>query len=177
MAEPSGEYQVDLSVDLSPIYGKIEDRQTIAISRPPADILERRLAECASDDAAARRRAAQDLAYFKDDGERVFPALIRCLDDADEGVRSAAVYSMGRYPEQIAEHPEAMIRVLGDERLDASRRGYAAYLLSEHGPLTEPARAALSAAKERASDDDRSRFASALERFEERAKARAAGGR
>ncbi len=171
VAEPSGEYQLDLSLDLSPIYGTIEDRQTVTVSQPPADILDRRLAECASDDAATRMFAVRDLAYFRENGDRVFPALARCLDDADGSVREAVVYSMGRFPEQIAQHSEAVMRALGDASMDASRRGYAAYLLSEHGPLTEQVSEALTAAAEAVGADEHDRFADALARFNARREA------
>ena len=78
VAEPSGEYEVDLSVDLSAVYSNLTDRQTLTITQPPADILDRRLAEVKSEDVNTRRAAVSDLAFFAKDGDRVFPALVAC---------------------------------------------------------------------------------------------------
>lgn len=129
-AEPSGEYEVDISLDLSAVYGKITDRRTITIEQPPDDILERRLAELKSKEADTRRTAVADLAFFGEDGDRVFPALVACLEDGDEEVRKGAVYSMSGYREQIDEQPDVIIGILKNKKFDGNIRAYATYLLS-----------------------------------------------
>lgn len=135
VAEPSGEYTVTCSVDLSPLFGKIVSEQTITITRPPNNILDQRLAELRSDDEQTSRTAAYDLAYFEDDGERVFPALRACFGKAEGSVKSAALSSMRTYTEQIAKHPDFFLEIVGNGKLSESDRSSAARYLAWHAPI------------------------------------------
>ena len=171
VAEPSGEHSVKIFLDLSPFYGKIEDERTVKIIRPPADILEQRLAELKSEDPQVRRTAALDLAYFQDAGDRVFPALTACLQDPEEQVRTYAVYSMGRYPKQVEKKADVFLEILRDESFSKNLKARCALLLGRYGPLTGEVEKALEKAGE-AFRGDRSALTVeyALKRFEARKK-------
>jgi len=134
VAEPSGEYSVNCSIDLSPLYGKIEERKSVAITQPPADILERRLAELDSKEANERIAAARDLAYFEGQGERAFPALLTCLEDPVESVATSALYSMNSYSDQIAKHHDVFLQMLRNQKTLPRFRDRAAYYLGRFAP-------------------------------------------
>jgi len=148
VAEPSGEYTVTCSVDLSPLFGKIVSEKEITITRPPADILEQRLGELRSDDYQIRLAAAYDLAHFDDEGERVLPALLSCFGSAEGSLRSAAFNSMGSYPEQIAAHFEFFLKIVRSKKEVDRLRSRAASYLAWHAPIDERVQKALEAANE-----------------------------
>ena len=112
VAEPSGEYLVHCTLDLSPHFGKLETKNTITLTRPPKNILDLRLAELKSGDKEVRLSAATDLYYFTDHGDRVFPALISLLEDPDEDLRQEALYAMGGFPDQIRDHMDLYIKIV-----------------------------------------------------------------
>jgi HEAT repeat protein len=169
VAEPSGEYQVRCSVDLSPAYGKIEGKKTVTITRPPEDILERRLEELASEDASVRRIAAMDLSFFPKNGKRVFPALLACLDEADESVRMNAIIAMNSFGDQIKRHSAILIKMLRNEKEQVYCRSRIAYYLGRHAPVSEEVEQALkaAAASVKGSNYEQS-FTYALERYKHR---------
>jgi HEAT repeat protein len=134
VAEPSGEFETKCSIDLSPVYGTIEETKTVTITQPPADILDKRLAELESEDAGVRSMAASDLAFFEGEGERVFPALVTCLGDGSEGVRTSALYSLYSYPEQIAANHGVFLKMVRDTELEGRFRERAAFYLGRFGP-------------------------------------------
>jgi len=148
VAEPSGEYTVTCSVDLSPLFGKIVSEKKITITQPPADILEKRLAELRSDNEQTRISAAHDLAHFQKDAERVFPALQTCFGSADDPLKNAAFNSMGSYADQIAVHFEFFIKILGDSKHHDSIRARTVMYLSGYGPIDPRIQTALDEAKE-----------------------------
>jgi HEAT repeat protein len=143
VAEPSGEYDLLCSVDLSPLYGKIEEKKSVAITQPPADILDRRLAELESEDVGVRSTAASDLAYFEGEGERVFPALLTCLDDPEEDVAQSALYSLYYYPVQIKAHTEYFLKLLCDMEKPQRFQERAAYYLGRYGDASAKVEKAL----------------------------------
>jgi len=148
VAEPSGEYTATCSVDLSPAFGTIVSERKITITRPPADILDRRLEELRSEDENTRRAAAIDLSYFENDGERVFPALLECFKSAKGPLRSTALLSMGSYPEQIAAQSALFVKLLLDEKESESIHRSAAYYLAQYAPIDGNVQKALDKTKE-----------------------------
>ena len=146
VAEPSGEYLVKCSVDLSPLFGKIEETKTIVLSRPPPGILDQRLAELRSDDINVKSLAASELGYFHKDGERVFTALAACFRSAPESLRNTIVYSMENYPEQIALRSTFFLEILGNNKYSDNLRKSAARCLSDSGPIDDAVEKALRAA-------------------------------
>jgi len=144
VAEPSGEYKVKFSVDLSPFYGLIKETRRLTITQPPADILEQRLDELKSSDASKRRAAAVDLAHFQDHADRVFLALIAAYNnDKQIGVRSAVVQSMGSFAAQIKKRPGVLISALCDKKMDQNLRVFAAFRLGHSGLLNDEVEKAL----------------------------------
>ena len=143
VAVPSGEYILDSSVDLSPLFEKIAVKNTVRIDQPPPDILERRLAELESDDGDVRNEAAMDLAYFEGEAARVFPALLAHLEDPVQSVRVNALEAMGHYSEQLGKHSKVFLKLLGDEEKELYMRSVVAEYLGRHAPLSEEVEKAL----------------------------------
>lgn len=143
VAVPSGEYTLASSVDLTPAFEKIESETTIRITQPPPDILDRRLGELESGDAEVRNKAAMDLAYFEEEGERVFPALLDHLDDPDQSVRVNVMEAMGYYPDQLRKHSKVFLELLRDRENEKYLRSVAAEYLGRHAPLKDEVRKAL----------------------------------
>lgn|GEM_PF-2414117 len=152
VAEPSGGYDLLCAVDLSPLYGKIEEKHSIVITQPPADILDRRLAELESENPVVRSTAVRDLAYFEGQGPRVFPALAACLDDPSEAVATSAIYSLYYYPEQIKANPACFLKVLRNREKPQQVRNRAAYYLGRFAPKNAQIEKALKKAVEALED-------------------------
>jgi hypothetical protein len=166
---------VTCTLDLSPAYGKIEEKKTVSITRPSPDILDRRLEELKSKNAGTRRTAAMDLSYFPEEEKRVFPALVACLDDADEGVRMNVLNSMGSYGNQIKQHASVLIELLENGKELEYCRGRAAYLLGMHAPVSEEVEKALTSAAEAMKGGTYEQYVmNALDRYRRRAQEDAA---
>jgi HEAT repeat protein len=152
VAVPTGSYELHASLDLSPVFGVVEHTETLTVDRPPADVLDQRLGELASEDANARRKAVYDLRYFPEDGERVVPAVVKCLSDLEESVRLAALSVLAAFPGEAAEHTDVFLGILcGTESASKYERGSAAYLLGRVAPASEEVEKAL---REAAASED-----------------------
>lgn len=143
VAVPSGEYTLASSVDLTPAFEKIESETTIRITQPPPDILDKRLEELESNDVEVRNKAAKDLAYFEEEGEHVFPALLAHLDDPDQSVRVNAMEAMASYPDQLKMHSKVFLKLLRDRESEKYLRSVAAEYLGRHAPLEDEVKKAL----------------------------------
>jgi len=171
VAEPSGEYEIACSVDLSPVFGKIENKTTVTITQPPADILDRRLKELESDDVDTGVKAARDLSYFEKDGARVFPALLAHLDDPDESIRMSVFSAMTRYTDQIKDHVDIFLEILGNKEESDYFRQMSASCVSYYAALSADVEEALKQALESYKGHDyESAFKYYLERYQERMK-------
>jgi hypothetical protein len=148
VAVPAGDYRVACSFDLSPLLGKVEGDFAVRIETPPPDLLERYLASLSSPDAGARREAVRELAWFGRDADRVVPALLAFHERASKDERVQALWSlMGEsFREEMAKHPEAMLRVIEarEDRVPGEIDA-AAFILAETAPWDERVERALAA--------------------------------
>lgn len=168
VAVPTGNYEIEASVDLSPLFGKIEHFGAVDVVLPSEKILNDRLAQLESEDVNQRRMALIDLRYFREDAEKVVPALVACLDDGEEVIRMVALSVLMAYPEQAAAHVERFYSMLESED-GVSVRGNAAYLISRVAPVSDRAEQALMNALESADENLKSRIESALTTYRRRA--------
>jgi HEAT repeat protein len=144
VAVPTGSYELRASLDLSPVLGVIEHAETLIVTRPPADILDRRLEELSSENGSVRRTAVYDLRYFPEDGERIVPFLLNCLKDREGSVRLAALSVLTAFPKEAAEHVDVYLAILGGgDAVVKYERASAAYLLGRVAPKSEEVEKAL----------------------------------
>jgi HEAT repeat protein len=169
-AVPSGEYEITVSIDLTPVFGKLELAQTRQIERPSADAFERRLKDLASEDPKVRRKAVAELPYFGAQRKRVGPAIVACLSDPDGIVRRMALATLQGFAKEAAEHADTILRILEDRNGRArGERTNAALLISRTTPPSDRALAALEGAlKDAASEWDKKIFQSALDAYRKR---------
>lgn len=167
---PAGQYDLEASIDLSPVLGKIVQLGTVDLVIPSEKILEERLTQLTSEDVNVRRAALIDLRNFREDGEAVFPKLMVCLDDEDSNIRMLTLSVMMAYPTQAAEHVDTFIEILlGDESVGLSEKSNAASLLAYYVPVSEKVGAALEKAYAAADDNLKLRMKRAVERYRQRA--------
>jgi len=170
VAVPTGEYDATAKVDLSPVLGVIENLISVEIRQPEGDVLATRLEELQSEEANVRRRAAIDLRYFPEDGEKVVPALLGRLDDESGYVRSASLSVLASYPEQAGKHADRFLSILeGGEKTTIGERLGAAHLLARTAPLDPRYEAALQAALKSATEIYQLSYQAALTNFRRRA--------
>ena len=170
VAVPTGHYDLEASVDLHPVFGKFEQLGTIDFVTPSERILEDRLAQLEADSVNARRAALIDLRYFREDGEKVFPKLMACLNDEDAGIRMIALSVMMAYPKQAAEHVDTFIEILlGDESVSMSEKSNAANLLGRYVPVSDKVGAALEKAWAGADENLKLRMKYAVDSYRKRA--------
>jgi hypothetical protein len=171
VAEPSGEYQVLCTLDLSPLCGKLETINEVTIIQPPADILDRRLAELNSEDENVRLQAVRDLYFFEDHGDRVFPALLTRYVDSGEAQRIEILSSMGSFPDHIKDHIDLFIEIVNNRDESGDVVDFAAYYLGQYGPRDDRVEKALEDAAAAHSESDFSESMKyALERYRKRVK-------
>ncbi|MHC4472617.1 MAG: hypothetical protein ACYS99_16835 [Planctomycetota bacterium] len=141
MAVPTGDYAVEMSLDLPPSFGLIQGSSRATLVDPGPEALDRCIARALSKDWVERRDSISELALFKDDGERVVPALMKLLDDPREGVRGDALDSLSAFPVLAAAHTRRflMIAIKGEEY----ERGMAIDLVGETAPDTDIVRRVL----------------------------------
>ena len=165
-AVPSGEYEIRATLDLTPVFGKIETIETRRIEPPPADAFERRLAELRSRDPLVRRKAISDLPYFGRQRKRVGPALIACLADPDGVVRRMILAILQGFRAEAAENAGTILGIL-ESRSGRVRgeRTNAALLVSRTTPPSARALAALEGALKDAEEWERTIFRSALDAY------------
>jgi hypothetical protein len=145
VAVPTGSYEVTARVDLTPLFGVVETTRTVELTRPPADVLDRRLAELSAEKEAVRRTAAYQLRYFPDDGERIVPALLTRLEDEESSVRLAALSVLGSFGDEAAEHVDRYLAILESGKTSYEKAS-AANLLGRVAPASETVERALRAA-------------------------------
>ncbi len=169
VAVPTGRYDLEASIDLKPVLGRIEHLGAIDLVIPSKKILEERLAQLESGIVNTRRAALVDLRHFPEDGETVFPKLMACLEDEDAGIRMLALSVMTAYPTRAAEQADRFIGILtGDESVSTSEKANAAYLLSRFAPVSEKVGAALEQALAEADDSLKTRLKYAVENYRRR---------
>ena len=168
VAVPTGRYEIEATVDLSPLFGTIEHHGTVDVVVPSEKVLADRLAQLESEDVNQRRAALLDLRYFREDAEKVVPAIIKCFDDEEETIRMYALSAMSAYPAQAPTYVDRYFEILAGED-GVSVRGYAAYLLGRFAPVSDRAEQALLAALEGAEANLKSRVESALTTYRRRA--------
>ena len=71
MAVPTGHYDVEFGVDLSPLFGTLEGRRNLWLADPGPEALDRCLARARSEDGDVRRVATEELQWFDEDADRV----------------------------------------------------------------------------------------------------------
>lgn len=171
---PTGEYGATARVDLSPVFGVIENVVKLTIEQPGEDVLDRRLAQLASEDEAVRRTAVADLRYFPDDAAKVVPALLDRLADDSSAVRVAALSALMSFPAGTAEHADRFLAVLrGGEEVSVSERYLAVLVLARTAPLDEETGKALAAAAQAAPEAYRAAYETALRTWTKRVEAAA----
>lgn len=168
VAVPSGHYEIEAVIDLSPLFGKIEHIGAVDVEIPSEKVLSDRLAQLASEDVNQRRLALIDLRYFRNDAERVVPALVACLDDEEETIRMVALSVLGAYPEQAANHMERFFEILEGEG-GVSVRANAAYLIARLAPVSERTEEAIAKALDGADANLKQRLESAMTMYKRRA--------
>ncbi len=170
-AVPSGEYEVRASLDLTPVFGKIETVEIRKIVPPPPDAFERRLAELASEDPTVRRAALSDLPFFGTRRKEVGPVLVSCLRDPDGILRRMALAMLQGFKDVAAAHAGTILGILESrEGRVRGERTNAALLVSRTTPASDRARAALEQSVEDAEPWERSIFRSALDAYRTRTK-------
>ena len=176
MAVSTGHYDIEVSVDLNPVLGKIEQVATVDLVIPSKKILAERLAQLDSEDVNVRRTALIDLRYFREDGDQVFPRLISCLKDEEAVIRMVALSVMMAYPKQTADHVGTFIGILeGGEEVSLSERSNAAWLLARYVPPSEEVGAALEKAYAEADENLKLRMRSAIDSYRKRVAAQKPG--
>ncbi|MCU0724566.1 MAG: hypothetical protein MUE73_02065 [Planctomycetes bacterium] len=141
---PAGDYRVACSLVLPTLLGKIEGDAAVRIETPPPDLLDRHLTDLSSPEAAVRRRAVRELAWFGRDGTRIVPALLAHHDRAAENERLDVLWTLASFPGELAPHRESFLRILEEPagRLRAEL-DLAAHLLAETAPWDERVERAL----------------------------------
>ena len=169
VAVPTGHYDLEVSLDLSPVLGKYDSIATVDLVVPTERVLDDRLAQLESDDVIVRRSALIDLRYFREDGDRVFPKLLARLADEDSNIRMLALSVMMAYPAHTAEHADTFIAILhGDESVSVSEKSNAAMLLSRYIPPSEKVGAALEKAYAEADDNLKMRLKYSIDHYRQR---------
>jgi hypothetical protein len=163
---PSGTYDLEVSVDLSPVFGVIEHKDKVVVEQPGADVLEQRLKELASEDANVRRQAVLDLRYFKEDAARVVPALLGRLEDPDASNVRMVLSVLMAYPEEAGGSATTFLRFLKSD--DVSMRSMAAQLLGRVAPRSEEIEKALEAALAAAPENMKPAFEYGLSTYRRR---------
>lgn len=169
VAVPTGHYDLEVSLDLNPILGKIEHVATVDVVVPSEKILEERLAQLDSADVNVRRTALIDLRNFREDGDTVFPKLLAQLSDEEASIRMLALSVMMAYPKHTAEHADTFIEILlGDESVSVSEKSNAAMLLSRYVPPSEKVGAALEKAYAGADQNLKTRLQYSIDNYRQR---------
>lgn len=166
---PAGEYEVTFSVDLSPLFGDLVFTETIELTPPPPDAIDRRIEDLSSDDPELRRKAVQELPYFSFHRQRVGWALAACLTDPDGVVRRLALASLQSFPDRAADHADTILHILEEKSGRVSgERTNAALLVSRTTPPSDRALAALEKALGESTERERPIFQSALDSYRKR---------
>ncbi len=171
---PTGRYDLEASLDLSPVYGKLDHVTTVDITVPSEAVLAERLEQLKSEDVNVRRGALIDLRYFRQDGDKVFPALLECLSDTESVIRMVALSVMMAYPKQATEHVDTFIAIVeGGPEVSVSERSNAIYILARYVPPSEMITEVLEKAWENADESFKPRMQSAIEQYRKRVQAAA----
>jgi len=157
---------VSFALDLSPLFGNLELTETVELSPPPPDAIDRRIEDLSSDDPEVRRSAVQDLPYFSLHRKRVGWALAACLTDPDGVVRRLALASLQSFPGRAAEHTDTILHILetAEGRIRGERTN-AALLVSRTIPPSDRTLAALEQALREGSEAEKRIFQSALDAY------------
>jgi hypothetical protein len=169
---PAGRYDLEASLDLKPFFGRLDHIGVVRLEVPGEKILDQRLAQLGSEDAGARRAALIDLRYFRQDGDKVFPLLMKCVQkDPDPNIRMIALSVMMAYPDHVAKHEDVYIGILFGDDASMSEKSNAAMLLSRYVPVSDKVGAVLEKAWAEADENMKLRLRYSLENYRERAKA------
>lgn len=137
-----------MSVDLSPIFGRIEQTATLEIRPPGPDALAKNLAALDDEEPKVRREALRQLQFFPDEGERIVPRVIDLAADPDPDVRSMAINALVRYLDSLRPHAAKLLPLLTDETLSDQPRLAVAWMVAQHAPPGEEVEKALTKALE-----------------------------
>ena len=167
MAVPTGEYEMTASVDLTPLFGVIEHKTTVTITRPPENALDVRLEQLNSEDANVRQRALYDLRYFPKEGNRIVPRLVEILESDDANLRSAAISVFNAFLKEAAAHLDLLVGIATGEG-SVNERGGAAYLVARVAPKDEKYEKVLTDGVESSEGYMKRRFEGALSYYRRR---------
>jgi hypothetical protein len=137
VAVPTGKYDVTCVIDLNPLFGVVTKKTTVELVSPGPEAVDKRLEELKSEDKEVRQTALFDLIWFPEAKERIFPELLKLLDDPDGRFRGMVISVMGRFPHEAAKHVDRFIEIALDEKRDVSERGSAAWFLAQYAPASE----------------------------------------
>ncbi len=168
MAVPAGEYEIRASLDLTPLFGVLTCANPVSVYEVPADILERRLAELGSENAALRRNALIDLRNFRDDGDVVVPAVLKLVSDADESIRGLALSVLQSFPKQAVGVIDVVLPILESKTVSTYERSSAGWIVARFAPASERAEKALAAALEAAEENYRPQYENMLKQYRTR---------
>ena len=169
MAVPTGEYDLTASVDLTPLFGVIEKKTTVSVTRPGKNVLDEQLKKLDGGEPNARVRALYDLRYFPKEGARIVPVLVKILKGEDASLRGAAISVLGAFPAEMAEHLDLVISIIAGDGSE-SERSNAAYLLARVAPKDERCEKALLDAASSSEGTMKPRFDGALNNYRRRHK-------
>ena len=168
VAVPTGEYAVECSLDLTPLFDVVRHTETVEVVLPGPNLLDERLSQLDSEDGNVRYRAVLDLRYFTTEGARVVPALLQSLKDPEMRVRNVALTAFYRFPKEAAEHIDVFLGIL-QGNVSIGEKANAAYVLGRFAPVDAKYEKALVSAKAAAEDNYKPRFSSALTAYRRRA--------
>lgn len=169
MAVPTGKYLVRASIDLSPLFGVIEQEIPIEIIQPGRNALEQNLAALGDEDPNARREALRQLQFFPGHGEKIAARVVDLVRDPDPDVRSMAIQVLIRYLDSLKPHAGKLLPLLTDENLSDHPRMAVAFMVASHAPPGRAVEAALSKALEIVDAKNRMGIRSALDLYHQRA--------
>jgi hypothetical protein len=110
---PTGEYEVEASVDLTPVFGKLRRTERLLIERPGPDALDKAIARLEAAAPDDRWAAVDDLRWFAGHGDRIVPLLVRIVAEREEGALFSAIYALAEYPDQAELTRPALLPLLG----------------------------------------------------------------
>jgi HEAT repeat protein len=171
MAVPSGRYELTASVDLSPVFGILEHNATVDVVIPGPDAINDHLKSLASEDKNVRRTALIALRYFKEDAERVVPALLTCVKDPELNIRTIALSVLMSFQTQAKEHLDVFMKILsGGKDVDFSEKSMAVQALCRLAPSSDEVDAAMVKALAESPENYKALFESQLKRYRQRTK-------
>ncbi len=146
MAVPTGDYEAHGRIDLSPVFGVLTHAGDLRIEQPPANILDRRLAELESKDPSVRIEALTDLSNFPNAEKRIGPVLEKLLHSEEPELRSGTLSTLFSFPATAKRLTDEFVKLLAKSSRPPYERSMAVWLLSNYAPKSKRVETVLLAA-------------------------------